>query len=236
MRIIAVYCTMMLLVGCEKSVTNKHSVDSKSSGVIQPKNLHATKEAELEGKAEQDVKAEQVLATEKSTDVIIYQEIEWIELMPETDLEALLNPPEYILSVEEGTAEDSIDSIKTREMDNGSVGQSDYEKALISTDIIEGMDGKYIEIPGYIVPVSFDDAQIVTSFFLVPYFGACLHMPPPPPNQIIYITIEDGFKLEDFYEPVIVSGKLSVSLFEDAIASSAYTMTMDKMRFYYDSE
>jgi hypothetical protein len=221
---------MLLLVGCEQAVTNKHSADSKSSAVIQPKNLNVTKDNE------QDVKAEQVLATEKSTEVITYQEIEWIELMPETDLEALLNPPEYILAVEEGTAEDSLDSIKTREMDNGSVGQSDYEKALISTDIIEGMDGKHIEIPGYIVPVSFDDAQIVTSFFLVPYFGACLHMPPPPPNQIIYITIEDGFKLEDFYEPVIVSGKLSVSLFEDAIASSAYTMTMDKMRFYYDSE
>jgi hypothetical protein len=221
---------MLWLVGCEQPVTKKHSADSKSSSANQPKNLNVTKEAE------QDGKAEQVLATEKSTEVITYQEIEWIELMPETDLEALLNPPEYILAVEEGTAEDSIDSIKTGEVNNESVGQSDYEKALISTDIIEEMDGKYIEIPGYIVPVSFNDAQIVTSFFLVPYFGACLHMPPPPPNQIIYITIEDGFKLEDFYEPVIVSGKLSVSLFEDAIASSAYTMTMDKMRFYYDSE
>ncbi len=230
MRIIAVFCAMLWLVGCEQPVTKKHSADSKSSSANQPKNLNVTKEAE------QDGKAEQVLATEKSTEVITYQEIEWIELMPETDLEALLNPPEYILAVEEGTVEDSIDSIKTREVNNESVGQSDYEKALISTDIIEEMDGKYIEIPGYIVPVSFNDAQIVTSFFLVPYFGACLHMPPPPPNQIIYITIEDGFKLEDFYEPVIVSGKLSVSLFEDAIASSAYTMTMDKMRFYYDSE
>ena len=230
MRIIAVFCTMLWLVGCEQPVTKKHSPDSKSSSANQPKNLNVTKEAE------QDGKAEQVLATEKSKEVIPYQEIEWIELMPETDLEALLNPPEYILAVEEGTAEDSLDSIKTRGMDNESVGQSDYEKALISTNIIEGMDGKYIEIPGYIVPVSFNDAQIVTSFFLVPYFGACLHMPPPPPNQIIYITIEDGFKLENFYEPVIVSGKLSVSLFEDAIASSAYTMTMDKMRFYYDSE
>ncbi len=230
MRIIAVFCAMLWLVGCEQPVTKKHSADSKSSSANQPKNLNVTKEAE------QDGKTEQVLATEKSTEVITYQEIEWIELMPETDLEALLNPPEYILAVEEGTAEDSIDSIKTREVNNESVGQSDYEKALISTDIIEEMDGKYIEIPGYIVPVSFNDAQIVTSFFLVPYFGACLHMPPPPPNQIIYITIEDGFKLEDFYEPVIVSGKLSVSLFEDAIASSAYTMTMDKMRFYYDSE
>ncbi len=230
MRIIAVYCILLLLVGCEPLVTNKTNADKNTSAASQAENVNVVE------KAAQDERAGQALVADKNSQVITYQEIEWIELMPETDLDALLNPPEYILSVEEGAAEDTIDSIKASEMDTELNGQSDYEKALVSTDTIEAMDGKYIEIPGYIVPVAFTDAQIVTSFFLVPYFGACLHMPPPPPNQIIYIEIEDGFKLEDFYEPVIVSGKLSISLFEDAIASSAYTMTMDKMRFYYDSE
>ncbi len=230
MRIIAVYCTLLLLVGCEPSVLEKGSTNPKVATVSQPEENNALEESI------QDDSAAKATAAKKNTESITYQEIEWIELMPKTDLDALLNPPEYILNVEEGAAEDTIDSIKTSEVNTGLDEQSDYEKALVSTDIIEEMDGRYIEIPGYIVPVAFNDEQIVTSFFLVPYFGACLHMPPPPPNQIIYIEIEDGFKLEDFYEPVIVSGQLSVSLFEDQIASSAYTMTMDKMRFYYDSE
>jgi hypothetical protein len=50
---------MLWLVGCEQPVTKKHSADSKSSSANQPKNLNVTKEAE------QDGKAEQVLATEK---------------------------------------------------------------------------------------------------------------------------------------------------------------------------
>ncbi len=230
MRIIAVYCTLLLLVGCEPSVLEKGSTNPKVATVSQSEENNALEESI------QDDSAAKATAAKKNTEAITYQEIEWIELMPKTDLDALLNPPEYILNVEEGAAEDTIDSIKKSEVNTGLDEQSDYEKALVSTDIIEEMDGRYIEIPGYIVPVAFNDEQIVTSFFLVPYFGACLHMPPPPPNQIIYIEIEDGFKLEDFYEPVIVSGQLSVSLFEDQIASSAYTMTMDKMRFYYDSE
>ena len=49
------------------------------------------------------------------------------------------------------------------------------------------LDGQLIEIPGFIVPLSEDSEGLVTEFFLVPYVGACIHVPPPPPNQIVYV-------------------------------------------------
>ena len=50
------------------------------------------------------------------------------------------------------------------------------------------LDGKQVKIPGFIVPLDVAKDGTVSEFFLVPYFGACIHVPPPPPNQIVYVT------------------------------------------------
>ena len=71
----------------------------------------------------------------------------------------------------------------------------------MSTRVIEAFDGKAIRIPGFIVPLEQNDEQKATAFFVVPYFGACLHMPPPPPNQILYVEYEEGIAVENLYDP-----------------------------------
>jgi hypothetical protein len=52
----------------------------------------------------------------------------------------------------------------------------------------------------------------VTEFLLVPYVGACIHVPPPPPNQIVHVKVirKGGYKNENLYEPVWVTGKINV--------------------------
>ena len=54
------------------------------------------------------------------------------------------------------------------------------------------LDNKNVRIPGFIVPVDFENRQVVTRFLFVPYFGACIHEPAPPPNQTIYAEFEPG--------------------------------------------
>jgi hypothetical protein len=49
------------------------------------------------------------------------------------------------------------------------------------------LDGKTVKIPGYIVPLDHIGFGVV-EFMLVPFIGACIHVPPPPPNQLIYVT------------------------------------------------
>ncbi len=91
----------------------------------------------------------------------------------------------------------------------------DVEKVLakikeIETTVVQELDGKQVRIPGYLLPLEVSGAK-VTEFLLVPYVGACIHVPPPPPNQIIYVKAEKnaGYRSKEKFEPVWVTGVLS---------------------------
>jgi len=74
----------------------------------------------------------------------------------------------------------------------------------------EQLDGKQVRIPGYLLPLEFE-GKLVTEFLLVPYVGACIHTPPPPPNQIVHVISEQGFETEGgLYTPVWVSGVMKI--------------------------
>lgn len=112
-----------------------------------------------------------------------------------------------------------------------------YEAALVSTKTRAEFNNTNIRLAGFIVPIEFDNEQNISEFFLVPYFGACIHLPPPPPNQIIHVTIntstmKKGFKMEQLYEPVWISGKIKTQLLQSTIATSAYSMVADHITPY----
>lgn len=159
-----------------------------------------------------------------------YMTIDWIDLIPKKELEALLNPPDYITDVEDGSADDEISS--QLRIDPVKAENDGYQQALISKNIKPEMDQKNIRLPGFIVPLEFSDEQIITEFFLVPYFGACIHMPPPPPNQIIYVTYPKGLLLEALHHPFWISGKLKTSLIENDMATAAYALDMQSYEVY----
>lgn len=172
-----------------------------------------------------------------------YAEIEWVELIPQSDLDALLNPPESITSIPHGlepTLENFDQLSSSIEQAIGSAieekvptpEEQAYQAALNSTNVNDSMDKKEVRIPGFIVPVEYDDKQVVTEFFLVPYFGACIHVPPPPPNQIIYVKYPEGLTLDALYDPFWIEGQLSTEIIENTIALSAYTISADGVKPY----
>ncbi|MDA9666867.1 DUF3299 domain-containing protein [Luminiphilus sp.] len=166
----------------------------------------------------------------QDTNNLVFETIEWPDLMPPEVLAILLNPPEYIAEIEDGSAEDQISSqIKS------AVNQSEedaYQQALVSTDVNETLDGAMIRIPGFVVPLEFDEEQTISQFFLVPYFGACLHMPPPPPNQIILVNAPKGIQMSALYDPFWIEGQLSTSFQENDMATSAYAMQLQRIEPY----
>lgn len=162
----------------------------------------------------------------------IYIEIDWIDLIPEDDLHALENPPAYLDDIEDGSAEDSLPSqLKTE----SSPAEDRYQQALNSKQIRSEFNGRNIRIPGFIVPLEFNDQQTITTFFLVPFFGACLHMPPPPPNQIIYAEYEPGIRLEALYDPFWIEGTLSTTLVENDMATAAYSINVSSIEPYVET-
>jgi len=158
-----------------------------------------------------------------------YKTIEWTDLMPQDDLDALLNPPEYLNEIADGSLEDQISSQLEGAM---SVDDSRYQQALSSAQIKPEFNNQKVKIPAFIVPLEYDEKQKVIEFFLVPYFGACIHVPPPPPNQIIFAAYKEGMSLEALYDAFWISGTLKTSLTENETATSAYSIVIDDIQLY----
>ena len=71
----------------------------------------------------------------------------------------------------------------------------------------EELDGQKIRIPGYLLPLEFSE-EGSTDFLLVPYVGACIHVPPPPANQIIFVRVAKKFRVVDIYTAAWVTGEM----------------------------
>lgn len=160
---------------------------------------------------------------------IHYQKVDWTDLIPDEDLKALENPPDYLAEILDGSEEDMLaNQLKSRNTET----KDRYQQALNSKEVRPEFDERNIRIPGFIVPLEFDDQQTITTFFLVPFFGACIHSPPPPPNQIIYSEYEPGIKLDALYYPFWIEGTLSTTLMENDMATAAYSMTVATIHPY----
>lgn len=130
-----------------------------------------------------------------------YREIDWLELMP----------PEEIALLEK--LQSSIDHEGT-----GPVSQFESAKTV---DKMDGVEGKLV---GYIVPIGVSPQNEILEFFLVPYFGACIHVPPPPPNQIIHVKPDKPLPMVDIWDPYWVEGTVRIRKVENAMAKSSYAI------------
>ena len=73
--------------------------------------------------------------------------------------------------------------------------------------VVDSLNGLYIRMIGYLLPLDFDGKKGV-EFLLVPWVGACIHTPPPPQNQIVFIKFDKGYETSSLYTPVWVEGTL----------------------------
>lgn len=88
---------------------------------------------------------------------------------------------------------------------------------------VAALDGEWVRIPGYVVPLDAPTSGR-PEFLLVPYFGACIHAPPPPANQIIHVLSMPAATAFRAMDSVWVSGRLAVATSESAIGSSGYRL------------
>ncbi|WP_193075518.1 DUF3299 domain-containing protein [Pseudomonas sp. FME51] len=88
--------------------------------------------------------------------------------------------------------------------------------------VVAAMDGRSIRLPGYIVPLGLSDEGQVEEFLLVPYFGACIHVPPPPSNQIVHVISATGIELRQLYQPFWISGVLRVEHMHSELVDAGY--------------
>lgn len=89
---------------------------------------------------------------------------------------------------------------------------------------LQALDGKVVQIAAFIVPLE-DDMQESDEFLLVPYFGACVHTPPPPPNQMVYVKMRGDKTVKiGWWDPVIFEGVLHFKQVESVYGASYFEM------------
>ncbi|QUJ67768.1 DUF3299 domain-containing protein [Photobacterium sp. GJ3] len=96
------------------------------------------------------------------------------------------------------------------------------------------LDGSKVKIPGFVIPLEGDE-NTITEFLLVPYFGACIHVPPPPPNQIIYVKFPKGAPVQQLWDVVYIVGKLKVQTVEHDLAETGYMLQGTEIEEYDDA-
>lgn len=89
--------------------------------------------------------------------------------------------------------------------------------------VIKALDGLLVKLPGFVVPLE-GDGRKVESFILVPYYGACVHVPPPPANQTVYVTSTAGGEVRGLFDTVWVTGKLRAVAQSTPLAQAGYTI------------
>lgn len=100
-----------------------------------------------------------------------------------------------------------------------------------ATKLNESLNGAYIKLPGFIIPLELG-SDGVTEFVLVPYVGACIHTPPPPPNQLVLVRAIDPWPSDQLWDPVWVIGRMSTQLVSTEVAETGYALIADRMEIY----
>ena len=141
------------------------------------------------------------------------REIEWEDLMPEdwdplAGLDALMGDEAQALS---------DDSARAIELFNA------YQEAVRSAPVVGELDGERVRLPGFMVPLDFEGTE-TSEFLLVPYFGACIHVPPPPSNQIVYVKTVAGYPMKELFDPVWVTGVISTQAHLNEVGDAGYTL------------
>ena len=143
------------------------------------------------------------IATPAAKTEPVFQEIAWEDLeLPGQGLKEIMQKyqPQIDAIPEGGKGESEVMEKMQAEMNNAPINPA--------------LNGKKVKIPGFITVLDAGDEKgMITEFLLVPFFGACIHVPPPPVNQTILVKPLPGksIGMERVFEPVWVSGTLSTS-------------------------
>ena len=97
-----------------------------------------------------------------------------------------------------------------------------YETGHVPKEV-KDIDGKFVKVPGYIVPLS-DNYSILNEFLLVPDAQACIHVPPPPPNLIVFVKLKKSIPMRKVVNPAWVRGVLKVQTTTSQFGQASYSM------------
>ena len=111
--------------------------------------------------------------------------------------------------------------------DEGALAASQPPSTGVRTD----WNGRIVRLPGFVVPIDYAGTG-VTAFILVPFVGACVHVPPPPANQLVFVTTSEPYESSGLFEPVHVTGMIGTASTSTQLAEIGYALSAEKIEPY----
>ena len=99
-------------------------------------------------------------------------------------------------------------------------------------NVVEALDGRRVRLGGYVLPFDFTGSREISRFLLVPYVGACIHVPPPPPNQLVFVTTEEPVEVSGLWDPVYAEGVMRTARHDNELGDTAYTLELISLSPY----
>ncbi|MEO0618877.1 MAG: DUF3299 domain-containing protein [Pseudomonadota bacterium] len=169
-------------------------------------------------------------------------DLDWEHLVPEMtpEQEAALEAEQAALAAQipyEPDGDDArwlseIDPLdKVPDSEEEVIAQLSQIPPQIEAPVVTTYDGNRVRLPGYVVPLDFEATHLKT-FLLVPYVGACIHVPAPPTNQVVFIESSTPIEFTGLYDPVYVTGVMSTKAEKTQLASAGYRIIADNVRPY----
>ena len=134
---------------------------------------------------------------------------------------SIANPPKEIFW--EDLIPQGHVQIDTQAQANHEGSEQNWVQPDLDAPVVKALDGQSVSLPGFVVPLE-GDSELITEFLLVPYFGACIHVPPPPPNQLVHVTIKGGVPIDSLYDAIVVTGVIKTQTWSGEIAQVGYQM------------
>lgn len=172
-----------------------------------------------------DAKYEYKFDTEWLSEQHQFERLEWQALIPDHERSVLARYQSTDPNTIPGLTDQIIKTIEAS-------GDFEYQQAMFSTNTVDSLNGRDIAVGGFVVPLDYYPNKDIKDMFVVPYFGACLHFPPPPPNQMMYVRLQPGFSDIDLEQAYLLKGKLSIELYEDIMGTSAYSLDVISIEKY----
>jgi hypothetical protein len=141
-----------------------------------------------------------------------FADLDWSKMVPPEDFKALGNAPPVL-----------------------HVGNQRM-KQIGTLHTVSALNGVKVRLAGYVVPLESDGAGNMVEFFFVPFYGACIHVPPPPPNMLVHVRLSHGIPTPSLYDPLTLKGVLRTQATENALAASAYGMDDGTLETYSNTD
>ncbi len=151
--------------------------------------------------------------------------IVWTDLLPEGE--------PFVMPLNAATDFPDVKATPFASSETGGGGDMEIPFTPLPASGRQELANQFVKLAGYMTPLNVVEGKTRT-FLLVPYVGACIHVPAPPANQIVLVESKKPIEVRKMWEPFQAVGTLNVETLSTQLADVSYSMDLSRIEPYVE--